>query len=87
VHICAEQNRLSQQLYGRGWQFLRVDGERGALCEMLPATHLYRDDAVRRLRRLAEWAKHCGIQTHLPQIIFWVATGPHTTPLHLTPRA
>lgn len=29
---------LSKKLYGRGWQYLRVDDGRGALCEMLPIT-------------------------------------------------
>lgn len=29
---------ISKKLFGRGWGFARVDGGRGALCEMIPVT-------------------------------------------------
>lgn len=75
--------RLSHVLFGRGWQMLRVDGQRGALCEMLPA---HRDEIptlVRKLNRLKEWTDWFGLETVIPDITLWCRNGPHETPLYL----
>lgn len=66
------QFRLSQQLFGRGWQFLRIDGERGALCEMTPPDSQSVNDVIRKLNRLIQWADHFGIETKVPLVIQWV---------------
>lgn len=73
-------NALTTKLFGRGWNMLRVDGQRGALCEMLPATLHTRDEVVRKLKRLSEWMRHFGLTTkRLEKIIAWCSTGPHST--------
>lgn len=67
---------FTQKLYGRGWAMMRVDGERGALCEMTPPTPEARADVDRRLARLETWMAHFGlnpkrvsyIRQHLDQI-------------------
>jgi hypothetical protein len=73
----ADPNRLGQQLFGRGWKFLRVDGGRGALCEMTPANRDSTSEVVRKLKRLYGWANHFGLRTCLPSIIDWAESGPH----------
>lgn len=72
---------VTQKLFGRGWAMLRVDGERGALCEMTPADAHTQAETLRKLRRLQEWSAHFGIRTKLGTIMEWVASGPHNEPL------
>lgn len=74
---------LTQKLYGRGWAMLRVDGERGALCEMTPADAANRDEVVRKLERLQCWTSAFGLITHVPTILEWAQSGPHNKPLEL----
>lgn len=76
--------RLSQQLFGRGWQFLRIDGERGAKCEMTPIDKQSIEDVVRKLNRLKHWTDHFGISTWVPEILKWIKRGDADIPLHLT---
>ena len=67
---------FTQKLYGRGWAMMRVDGKRGALCEMLPSDAAAIADVDRRLARLELWMTHFGlnpkrvayIRQHLGQI-------------------
>jgi Fe-S-cluster containining protein len=73
----------TQKLFNRGWAMIRVDGGRGARCEMLPATSETMSEVLRKLRRLKEWADFFGINTHLPTIIDWVPRGPHADALRL----
>jgi Fe-S-cluster containining protein len=58
-------NVLTQKLYGRGWNMLRV----GALCEMTPATPETVKEVIRKLNRLQDWAGHFGIETWAGDII------------------
>lgn len=74
---------VTQKLFGRGWAMLRVDGERGALCEMTEADDATKAETLRKLRRLQEWSRHFGIHTKLALVMEWVATGPHSEPLRL----
>lgn len=74
-------NRVTQRLFGRGSQMLRVDGERGALCTITPATSDTAKDATRRMRRLREWADHFGVVHCLDVVIEWMEDGPHSLPL------
>lgn len=63
--------RLMTRLFGRGWQFLRVDGQRGALCEITAVDDASIADAIRKLTRLKEWADYLGVETHLQTILEW----------------
>jgi Fe-S-cluster containining protein len=78
-----EQTVLVQKLFGRGWAMLRVDGQRGARCEMLaPDPHSVAETA-RKLERLQRWAAHFGIETRLDAILSWIRQGPWDGPLYL----
>lgn len=72
---------LIQRLYGRGWQMLRVDGRRRALCEMTPVDDFTVGEVVRKLKRLKQWTDHFGIVTKMDEIITWAESGPHDQPL------
>ena len=74
-------NRLTQKLYGRGWSYTRVDGQKGALCEMTPITEESRLDTIRRMRRLETWANYFGVNHCLDEIIPWLESGPHAEQL------
>jgi len=74
-----------QKLYGRGWKMLRVDGGRGARCEVVPAGEWTLSETVKKFERLREWADHLGIVTWCEEIIAWLAVGPHAEPLVLDP--
>lgn len=63
---------LTTRLFGRGWNFLRTDGERGALCEIVPTSPEWIEDVVRRLSRLKEWTDHFGLDTWLEEVISYV---------------
>lgn len=64
-----QPNILTQKLYGRKWNMLRVDGERGTLCEMLPSSDHAIAEVKRKLRRMENWGYHFGIQTWALDII------------------
>jgi Fe-S-cluster containining protein len=72
---------IRTQLYGRGWNMKRVDGDRGALCEITPVDTASWRDSLRKLRRLQEWTNHFGLTTRLPAILEWGAAGPTQEPL------
>ena len=74
-------NNLTAKLFGRGWAMMRVDGERGALCEMTDADEESVRDNLRKLKRLREWCDHFDLPHRMDQIIEWVASGPHDKPL------
>lgn len=68
-------NVLTQKLYGRGWNMMRVDGERGAMCEMLPPSPHAIAEVIRKLGRLQQWADHFGIRTWAPVICDLIERG------------
>lgn len=74
---------IIQKLFGRGWNMLRVDGDRGALCEMIPLTESWKHDLIRRLRRLKAWAEYFELVTCMDEIIEWCESGPHEEALRL----
>lgn len=78
-----KQNRLSQQLFGRAWQFLRIDGRRGALCQITDPSEVTIEEVLRKLKRLKVWCDYFELATWLDEIIHWVSTGPHNKPLIL----
>lgn len=70
-------NRLSQQLFGRGWNMTRItDGKKGAMCSMLPVTPDTVASVVRRMKRFQDWANHFGLKnTWAPEVIELVEHG------------
>ena len=52
---------FTQKLFGRGWAMMRVDGKRGALCEMTPPDDETVESVRRRLSRLEVWMTHFGL--------------------------
>lgn len=76
-------NVMLSKLFGRGWNMMRVDGERGALCEMTDADEQSVRDTLRKAKRLKEWVEHFGIAHKMDAIIDWIAAGPHSAPLVL----
>lgn len=80
----AEKAVLTQKLYGRGWAMLRIDGERGARCEMTAITRETIGEVVRKLKRLKGWMAYFEVPNHVDAIIKWAETGPHLTPLIIT---
>ncbi len=66
-------NTLTQKLFGRGWSYKRVDGGKGALCEMQPVTEKSIAAVVRKLERLKQWTDHFQLEkTWIPEIIDWI---------------
>lgn len=62
--------------YGRGWNMLRVDGQRGALCRFPKRDEADRTDGVRKLRRLQQWCAAVGVtETYVPRMIAHVEAG------------
>jgi hypothetical protein len=83
VRPSQSSNILLQRLYGRGWNMERVDGERGAKCVQGGWNADVRDDIIRRLYRLRKWADYFEIKTVIYDIVKYVETGPHKTPITL----
>lgn len=70
--------------FGRAWNLKRIDGERGALCKVLPGYSMEtvtpgmkatRADVVRRLGRLKKWTDHFKLITCLPDVIDYLEHG------------
>jgi Fe-S-cluster containining protein len=83
VYTGKKSNRLTTQMFGRGWQFLRIDNQRGASCKITQANSKSQDEVVRKLKRLKEWGDYFGLNTWLNDIIQWIISGPHAKPLVL----
>jgi len=49
---------ITTKSYGRGWNMLRIDGERGAKCEILPVTDEHIQDTIRKFKRLKDWENY-----------------------------
>lgn len=68
--------RAVTRLYGRGWNMLRVDGQRGALCTITPCSQDAVDEVVRKLQRLAQWCEHFGVPHRINLIVQWAQSHP-----------
>jgi len=66
---------LTQKLFGRGWNMLRVDGDRGALCSMTSPTQETIDDVSRKMKRLRHWCSHARIPNRIDGILSWLEEG------------
>jgi|TARA_Y100000310_G_C20701549_1_gene830428 Fe-S-cluster containining protein len=60
---------LIKKLFGRGWGFKRVDGGKGALCEMLPFNSDKVERDVELLEELADYGDRFGIKTKLKRVV------------------
>jgi len=65
-------NLITQKLYGRGWNMLRIDGERGALCTMTAPDLESISEVIRKLKMLENWCNHFKLQNKCSDIIKWV---------------
>jgi Fe-S-cluster containining protein len=81
VEDLTRPNYVNQRLYGRGWAMTRVDGQKKAMCEMITGDESWKQDTMRRLTRLMEWANYFELDHCMLEIIGWVATGPWQEPL------
>lgn len=66
---------LTQKLFGRGWSYPRVDGGKGALCEMTPVSEKSVAEVVRKLKRLLEWTDHFKLETWVDDILKVIESG------------
>jgi hypothetical protein len=78
-------NRLTQKLFGRGWSYLRVDGDKGALCEMRPISEKSIAEVVRKLKRLKKWTDHFKLDTWIPDLVSIIEQGRLTHPIVFRP--
>lgn len=67
----ADHYQLTQKPFGRAWNMLTINGERGALCEWddpktVPPEI---DDVIRKLRRLEKWMEHFGLANRISKVI------------------
>jgi Fe-S-cluster containining protein len=62
-------SNITQMLFTRGWNMLRTDGERGALCEMLPITIETINDVIHKFERLKEWCIYFGLKNKCDKVI------------------
>jgi hypothetical protein len=79
------KNEITLEKFGRGHLFKRVDGGRGALCDILPETTGTWRDVIRKLKRLREWAEYFNLETCMSCIIDWAENGYHNVPLVIPP--
>lgn len=76
---------LTQKLFGRGWSYPRVDGGKGALCEMTEVDKKTIAEVLRKLDRLKAWTDYFGIKTWIPEIKDVIQRGNLTRPITFSP--
>ena len=79
-------NTLTQKLFGRGWSYPRVDGGKGALCEMTPVSPKSVAEVIRKLKRLAAWTDYFWLDTWLPELVKIIEQGRLTRPIAFYPK-
>jgi Putative zinc- or iron-chelating domain len=77
-----DPNRISTQQYGRGWNMLRIDGERGTLCGIYGGFDTARVEVKRKLLRLKMWVDHFKLENRINTILTWVDS-LDTVPSHI----
>ena len=65
--------------FGRFWVLKKVSGERGAACEITPATEQNAAETVRRLKRLADWMWFFNVPHKIEQAIRYLESGAWRT--------
>lgn len=70
-------NTLTQKLYGRAHAMLRIDGDRGAMCEMTNADKATTKEVTRKLKRLRNWCEYFGLEHRISEgLLSWSDRGP-----------
>lgn len=86
---CSDDSSLfGHRSFGRAWQMLKINGERGADCEWKDSSYseTQKNDVVRKLRRLKEWSDYFGLaETALPTMIDLIERGPFFEVQTITP--
>lgn len=59
--------------YGRGWQLMKVDGTRGALCEHVSDEGV--EESLRKLARLKGWMDYFGIENKVNSALDYLNDG------------
>ena len=63
---------VTTRLYGRGWNMLRIDQERGAMCVVEnDITDESVADTIRKLERLKIWIDYFEIDSHIDKVLSW----------------
>lgn len=70
----AKPNVIRQAPYGRGWNLLRIDGARGAMCVPGHRTKESIVETIRKLERLEDWCNYFGLENRCSDIIKWAKT-------------
>lgn len=70
-----DPNQILTAPFGRAWAMLRVDGERGALCEVTEETRLNAFEAARKLRRLAGWMEYFEVPHKVGAVVEYLENG------------
>lgn len=90
VHMFTREDRPNLFLsghYSRPHTFTQLDGTKGVKCYYTELTdentQSVIQDQLRRLDRLKQWADYFGLDTWIPEIREWIASGPHYQPLVL----
>lgn len=79
---------LGHRPFGRAWQMLKINGERGAACEWRDCEYSVdqKQDILRKLARLKQWTDHFGLaETALPTMIDLIEKGPFYEVVTITP--
>jgi Fe-S-cluster containining protein len=72
------------KLPGRNWVLKRVDGVRGALCEIIPYDKSLTDSHVSDLIIIKGWMDSFEIKNNCSEAIRYLETGPHSKPLRIS---
>lgn len=64
-------NIIRQAPFGRAWNLLRIDGERGALCKRGFRSDRSIETVIRKITRLQAWCDHFGLSNRCSDIIQW----------------
>lgn len=62
-------NLITNKPYGRGWNLLKCNNERGALCKMTKIQELNKNEVTRKLNRLAVWCDYFKLEHKINYII------------------
>jgi hypothetical protein len=76
-------SHMLTRFYGRGWQMMKIDGTRGALCEIIPTCEETIKDTIRKLNRLQDWCNYFEVKSRIPQILDWIHSPKNTEKLIL----
>jgi len=66
-------NRITTKVFGRGWQYKRVDGKQGALCVVTPViTDENIKEVKRKFLRLRNWCEFFELKHSVDKILKWI---------------